>query len=123
MLGTGSRGLTFAREFVVHHVSGCGGSATGPEADGAFAHGQGSGHGASARAERCSLRAQGLAVWMLAPRHRPLARQGGSLDPETALDGLGATSDVERSARSEALTAKIEETRRRLREQVGMPPE
>jgi gas vesicle protein len=60
---------------------------------------------------------------LLVPRHRRLARQGGFSDSEHAIDDLGAASDVERAARSEALKAKIEETRRRLREQVGIPPE
>ena len=66
----------------------------------------------------------GVAAGMLlAPRRGRLARQGGSTDPEHVIDDLGDVSDVERSARSEALKAKIEETRRRLREQVGLPPE
>ena len=60
---------------------------------------------------------------LLAPRHGRLAHQGGSLDQQHIVDDLGAASDVERGDRSEALKAKIEETRRRLREQVGIPPE
>lgn len=66
----------------------------------------------------------GVAAGMLlAPRRGRLARQGGSLDAEHAVDDPGAASDAERTDRSEALKAKIEETRRRLREQVGIPPE
>jgi gas vesicle protein len=60
---------------------------------------------------------------LLAPRHGRLARRGASSDPEDAADEMWATPDAEPSDRSEALKAKIEETRRRLREQVGIPPE
>ena len=66
----------------------------------------------------------GVAAGMLlAPRRGRLARQGGSLDVEQVVDDLGPASDAERTDRSEALKAKLEETRRRLREQVGIPPE
>jgi gas vesicle protein len=66
----------------------------------------------------------GVAAGMvLAPRRGRLARQARSLDPAQVDDDLGTFSDAQRSDRSEALKAKIEETRRRLREQVGIPPE
>jgi gas vesicle protein len=66
----------------------------------------------------------GVAAGMLlAPRRGRLARQRGSLDSQHIVDDLGAASGAERGDRSEALKAKIEETRQRLREQVGIPPE
>jgi gas vesicle protein len=58
---------------------------------------------------------------LLAPRHGRLARHGGSPDISEAVEESRAAAALD--DRSEALKAKIEETRRRLREQVGAPPE
>ena len=60
---------------------------------------------------------------LLAPRHGRLAGSGGSSDMDEAVEELHAAVDAGQNDRSDALRAKIEETRQRLREQVGIPPE
>jgi gas vesicle protein len=71
------------------------------------------------------LAAGAFATWLFATKQGKQVRdrlKGGAqaLDEAPASQGDGA---VDADARSEALRLKIEETRRRLREQVGLPPE
>jgi gas vesicle protein len=60
---------------------------------------------------------------LLALRHGRLARSGESSHLDEAAEDIHAAADAGGNDRSEALKVKIEETRRRLREQVGIPPE
>jgi hypothetical protein len=70
-----------------------------------------------------------IVAWLLATKQGKRVRgrvfgsgdaaSGGGDMPEWQGDGSGGDVD----ARSAALRQKIEETRRRLREQVGLPPE
>lgn len=70
------------------------------------------------------------ATWLLATRRgRSLGRRliGGGRTPEpeqlVAAESTDPHDAVDADERSQALRRKIDETRRRLREQVGLPPE
>jgi hypothetical protein len=70
------------------------------------------------------LAAGAVAVWLFATGEGKavcarVRGRGGAQDETVSWQGDGSDAD----ARSEALRQKIEETRRRLREQVGLPPE
>jgi hypothetical protein len=70
------------------------------------------------------LAAGAAAVWLIATGKGKAVREritgrGAQSDAAASWQGDGSDAD----ARSEALRQKIEETRRRLREQVGLPPE
>ncbi len=72
--------------------------------------------------------AAGAAVtWLLMTKRGKQVRGRVLRSGAAAGDGVpfwqDEASDGEAVARSEALRQKVEETRRRLREQVGLPPE